>query len=194
MIQNDSIVRHVPRSTGLQTLSALLLIMSLSGSAMAQNNAAEDDSTVVYPAAYFTEYSPITAKDMLDRIPGLGNAGGGGGGPGGGGGSPGRGGRGLGGGGGDQILVNGKRAAMSVQLEHRAKSGQIAILAVPLQEGKTEHRLIRTLWSALPLEQGKPAAPAGIKIDPGQLLPIGAHKQEGIPDAPAFGSLKHAPA
>jgi carbonic anhydrase len=68
-------------------------------------------------------------------------------------------------------MVNGKRAAMSVQLEHRAKSGQVAILAVPLQEGKTEHRLIRTLWSALPLEQGKQAAPAGIKIDPGQLLP-----------------------
>lgn len=68
-------------------------------------------------------------------------------------------------------MVNGKRAAMSVQLEHRAKSGKIAILAAPLQEGKTEHRLIRTLWSSLPLEQGKTVAPAGVRIDPGQLLP-----------------------
>jgi carbonic anhydrase len=45
------------------------------------------------------------------------------------------------------------------------------MLSVPLQEGKTEHRLVRTLWTALPLEQGKANTPTGIKIDPGQLLP-----------------------
>ena len=97
----------------IHTLSALLLVMSLSGQASAQEPTA-NDSTVVYPADYFTEYAPITAKDMLDRIPGIGSATGGGGpgGPGGGGGrNPGGGGRGLGGGGGDQILVNGKRTA-----------------------------------------------------------------------------------
>ena len=68
-------------------------------------------------------------------------------------------------------MVNGKRAAMSAQFEHIAKSGRIAMLSVPLQEGKTEHRLVRTLWTALPLEQGKANTPTGIKIDPGQLLP-----------------------
>lgn len=68
-------------------------------------------------------------------------------------------------------MVNGKRAAMSIQFEHRAKSGRIAMLSVPLQEGKTEHRLLRTLLSAMPLEQGKALAPAGVKIDPSQLLP-----------------------
>lgn len=68
-------------------------------------------------------------------------------------------------------MVNGKRAAMSVQFEHRAKSGRIAMLSVPLQEGKTEHRLIRALWTALPLEPDKQYSPAGLKIDPGQLLP-----------------------
>lgn len=68
-------------------------------------------------------------------------------------------------------MVNGKRPAMSVQFEHRAKTGQVAMLSVPLQEGKQEHRLVRVLWSALPLVQGKPSAPAGIRIDPGQLLP-----------------------
>ncbi len=103
------------RPQRIHTLSALLLVMSLSGQAAAQEPTA-NDSTVVYPADYFTEYAPITAKDMLDRIPGIGSATGGGGpgGPGGGGGggrNPGGGGRGLGGGGGDQILVNGKRAA-----------------------------------------------------------------------------------
>ena len=68
-------------------------------------------------------------------------------------------------------MVDGKRAAMSVRFEHHAKSGRIAMLSVPLQEGKQEHKLVRTLWTALPLEQGKANTPAGAKIDPGQLLP-----------------------
>ncbi|MBW7901526.1 MAG: carbonic anhydrase family protein [Rhodocyclaceae bacterium] len=66
--------------------------------------------------------------------------------------------------------VDGKRAAMSVQFEHRSKSGQIAILAVPLVEGK-ENRLVRQLWTALPLERGKAKTLPGMKIDPGLLIP-----------------------
>ena len=57
-----------------------------------------DDSTTVYPADYFAEFSPVSANDMLSRIPGIGLAmrsGGGGG-------------RGLGSGEG-QVLINGKR-------------------------------------------------------------------------------------
>lgn len=101
--------RRMHRS--LSTLSALALVLSLSGTAQAQAPTAED-STIVYPADYFTEYAPITAKDMVDRIPGAGNASGGGGGGPRGGGNPGSGGRGLGGGGGDnQVLINGKRTA-----------------------------------------------------------------------------------
>ncbi len=59
------------------------------------------NSTVVYNAEFFAQYSPVTAKDMLDRIPGvsLRNGGGGGGG----------GGRGLGTGG--NLLINGQRIA-----------------------------------------------------------------------------------
>ena len=30
-----------------------------------------DDSTVIYPASYFAEWAPVTAQDMIDRIPGL---------------------------------------------------------------------------------------------------------------------------
>lgn len=68
-----------------------------------------NNSTVVYSADYFTEWVPVTAQDMLVRIPGQENAGPGGGGPGG---DPASGGRGLGAGaGGTQILVNGKRVA-----------------------------------------------------------------------------------
>ena len=80
----------------------------------AQDNVGED-STVVYPANYFSEWTPVTAQDMLDRIPGLSvsrssysgvagasrsyRSGGGGG-------------RGFGGGSrGTEILINGKRTA-----------------------------------------------------------------------------------
>ena len=66
-------------------------------------------------------------------------------------------------------MVNGKRAAMSLRLEHKAKSGRIAMLAVPVQEGK-ENKVIRALWSALPLERGKPVQSAA-KVDFLQLLP-----------------------
>jgi outer membrane receptor for ferrienterochelin and colicin len=55
------------------------------------------DSTVVYEAEFFSQYNPITASDMLDRIPGV-NVGGGNGG-----------GRGLGTGG--NLLINGQRIA-----------------------------------------------------------------------------------
>jgi len=41
-----------------------------SGIVISQENV-DDESTVVYPASYFAEWSPVTAQDMLDRIPGL---------------------------------------------------------------------------------------------------------------------------
>ena len=88
---------------------------------------AVENSTVVYPASFFTEFAPVTAQDMLNRIPGMDSGSGGGGPPGGfsGGGSGGpggpsfggsrggggSGGRGFGGGGGNEILINGKRTA-----------------------------------------------------------------------------------
>lgn len=91
-------------------------LLSASGSLQAQE-VGEDGSTVVYTADYFAQWSPVTAQDMMNRIPGMNSGGGGGGGPGGGFGGGGRGpgggggGRGLGGGGGDQILIDGKRVA-----------------------------------------------------------------------------------
>lgn len=57
-----------------------------------------DGSTVIYNAEFFAPYNPVTANDMLDRIPGLDLGGGGGGG-----------GRGLGTGG--NLLINGQRIA-----------------------------------------------------------------------------------
>ncbi|NKB32497.1 MAG: hypothetical protein GKR91_05305 [Pseudomonadales bacterium] len=106
-----------------------LSIASIGQFAYAQDNVGED-STVRYPATYFSEWAPVTAQDMLDRIPGM-DSGGGFGPPGGGGGGPpgggfggggppssffgrsgGGGGRGFGGGNrGSEVLINGKRTA-----------------------------------------------------------------------------------
>ncbi|MEX0965306.1 MAG: TonB-dependent receptor [Pseudohongiellaceae bacterium] len=66
----------------------------ISGPGSADQNA---DSTVIYTADFFSQYNPVTANDMLDRIPGLSLGGGG------------RGGRGLGTGG--NLLINGQRIA-----------------------------------------------------------------------------------
>lgn len=111
-------MKIAPRSSFFSITSVLLLFCAQIG--VAQDNAttnpsnnstteatseaeagAEDTgSTVVYDAAYFASYNPITANDMLERIPGI-NIGRGG--PGG------RGGRGLGTGG--NLLINGQRIA-----------------------------------------------------------------------------------
>lgn len=64
----------------------------------------DNSSNIVYPASYFEQWAPVTAQDMLNRIPGM---------------SATMGGnfgttntaRGLGSGGGNQILINGKRVA-----------------------------------------------------------------------------------
>ena len=69
------------------------------GNAAAQDNIG-DDSTVLYSAEYFEEFAPVTALDMVNRIPGVNVGGGGGGGGRGGPQNASRGGRGLGGGGG----------------------------------------------------------------------------------------------
>ena len=87
----------------LLTASILLASAQIPSIALAQ----ESDTTVRYGADYFQEWAPVTAQDMLNRIPGAGSPTGGfSGGPGGGGG-----GRGLGAGGGEQILIDGKRMA-----------------------------------------------------------------------------------
>ena len=49
---------------------------AIPGLGMAQ--IAEDETTVTYPKSYFDQYGPVTAKDMVDRIPGVGSTTGGG--------------------------------------------------------------------------------------------------------------------
>lgn len=115
------------------TIATLLLSPGLVSAQVSDGT----DSTVVYPANYFTEYAPISAQDMLDRIPGLSGSGGGGGGPPGGfgGGNGGSGGRGFGGGsGGNEILINGKRTAgksnQTRQMLGRISSSQVSEIQI----------------------------------------------------------------
>ncbi|MBL4572141.1 MAG: TonB-dependent receptor plug domain-containing protein [Gammaproteobacteria bacterium] len=109
----------------VRRLAILVVFLVAVSSVSAQDNVGEE-STVVYPASYFAEFNPVTAQDMLDRIPGVGTATGGGnrnfsssrqGGGGGG--------RGLGSGSGSQILINGKRTAG----KNNQTSGQMARIA-----------------------------------------------------------------
>lgn len=97
----------IPAKARIMIPATLLSLSLLAYPAQAQDTA--DDSTVTYPAEFFSQYEPFSVNDMLDRIPGISAArqGGGGssGGPGSSGGS-GRRGLGLGG---DQILINGRR-------------------------------------------------------------------------------------
>lgn len=75
-------------------LALSLSLVCISPELIAQE---DDDSTVVYPASYFEQYTPVSANDMVTRIPGVnvqGNSGGG---------------RGLGSGG--DLLIDGKRLA-----------------------------------------------------------------------------------
>ncbi len=99
----------------------LFFLCTFSNDVTAQDNVG-DKSTVVYPSSYFLEYAPVTALDMLNRIPGMelsnpsrrsrtgsssSSSGRGGSFA-----NVSRGGRGLGSGsGGTQILINGKRTA-----------------------------------------------------------------------------------
>tara|TARA_R100000306_G_scaffold54529_1_gene51847 strand:+ start:115286 stop:117418 length:2133 start_codon:yes stop_codon:yes gene_type:complete len=86
-----------PRVVLTLTLAAAPLLLQ------AQETSTED-STVVYTSEYFAQWAPVTAQDMINRIPGIGS-------PTGGNFANNNSGRGLGGGGGNQILINGKRVA-----------------------------------------------------------------------------------
>ena len=63
------------RHSGLGRVSFFLILFSLGSFALAQDNVG-DESTIIYPASYFSEWSPVTAQDMLDRIPGMSSGGG----------------------------------------------------------------------------------------------------------------------
>jgi outer membrane receptor for ferrienterochelin and colicins len=100
---------HKRLAKALSLVATLLLCVSNSTNAQDEPSTS-DDSTVTYPASFFSQYEPYSVNDMLVRIPGITVAQGGGGPSGGPGSSGGSNRRGLGAGG-DQVLINGRRIA-----------------------------------------------------------------------------------
>lgn len=47
------------------------LTLAISASLALAQDAPEENTNAVFPAAYFAQYSPLTVNDMLDRIPGI---------------------------------------------------------------------------------------------------------------------------
>jgi len=82
------------------SFSAILILLAAPPSFSQADDAESANSTVVYEAEFFAQYNPVTANDMLDRIPGLDLSDSG---------SAAEGDRGLGTGG--NLLINGQRVA-----------------------------------------------------------------------------------
>ena len=50
---------------------AILMLLAAAQSLGQETGAESAASTVVYKAEFFAQYNPVTANDMLERIPGL---------------------------------------------------------------------------------------------------------------------------
>jgi len=87
--------RYIPR-IGLFVAAMTAGLFNIASAQVLDSSESPNDSTVIYPAAFFSQYSPVSVNDMIDRIPGVSISGGGGG-------------RGLGTGG--NLLINGQRLA-----------------------------------------------------------------------------------
>lgn len=66
--------------------------------------------------------------------------------------------------------IDGKSFDMVVHLVHKNMMGSLAVVAVMLRNG-APNPLVQTLWTHLPLQQGKEAMPRDVKIDASQFLP-----------------------
>lgn len=66
--------------------------------------------------------------------------------------------------------IHGKSYDMEAHLVHKGAHGELAVIAVFMEEGK-ENDFIKTLWSNFPKEQGKEYAHTDLKINANQILP-----------------------
>lgn len=66
--------------------------------------------------------------------------------------------------------INGQRFDMVAHLVHKADDGQLAVVAVLLEQGN-ENPFIQTLWNNLPLEKQLDVSPPAATINPATLLP-----------------------
>lgn len=66
--------------------------------------------------------------------------------------------------------VNGKAYPLVAHLVHRDAGGELAVVAVLLDEG-AGNAFVDAVWKHLPAAEGEEVAPAGATVDAGALLP-----------------------
>jgi carbonic anhydrase len=79
---------------------------------------------------------------------------------------------------------------MEAHLVHKGEHGQLAIVAVLIDEGK-ENAFINTLWHNLPKDQGKEHAETDLKINANELLPkdFSYYTYLGSPTTPPYSEI-----
>lgn len=68
-------------------------------------------------------------------------------------------------------IIHGKSYDMEAHLVHRGEHGELAVVAVLIEEGK-DNAFIKTLWSNFPKEVGKEHIVSDVRICASQLLPM----------------------
>ncbi len=66
--------------------------------------------------------------------------------------------------------INGRASAMVAHLVHQSPEGDLAVVAVLLDEGQ-DNAVIQQFWNNLPLEKNRPEAPSDATVDLNKLLP-----------------------
>lgn len=66
--------------------------------------------------------------------------------------------------------INGKRYDMEVHLVHQDEEGDLALVAVLLEQGD-DNPLVHELWNDLPKEKGKEETLDGVQVNVAQILP-----------------------
>ncbi len=66
--------------------------------------------------------------------------------------------------------INGQHSPMELHLVHKDKDGNLAVVAVLLNEGPP-NPTVSTIWAHLPPEEGKEFAPEHVEIEAAHLLP-----------------------
>jgi carbonic anhydrase len=69
-----------------------------------------------------------------------------------------------------ETAIHGKHSPMEAHLVHKDKDGNLAVVAVLLQEGEP-NPAVATTWSNIPGEKEKAVSPDGVEIQAIQLLP-----------------------
>ena len=69
-----------------------------------------------------------------------------------------------------ETAIDGKHSPLEAHLVHTDRDGNLAVLAVLLQEGQS-NPAVATTWANIPTEKEKAVSPQNVQVDAAQLLP-----------------------